>query len=102
MTFGGNPRPQHLDHGEVELDGRQPRDARRQPQRQRAGSGPDFDEAIVRLRVDGRDELVGPRGFEKVLTVPFLGAHVSYTSSSDSPRQYFSSISSISSSLMPK
>ena len=100
-----NARLQRRDHVAVELDGREPRDPRRQPQRQRAGAGPDLEEAIVGCGVDRRDELVRPRGLEEVLAEtlsrPRTDRH-HHTSSSDSPRQYFSSISSISSSLIPK
>ncbi|CAN5670806.1 hypothetical protein BH24ACI5_BH24ACI5_10800 [soil metagenome] len=50
----------------VHFDGREVREARRQPQRQRAGAGSDLEEAVRRLRLDGRDQLVGPGRLEKI------------------------------------
>lgn len=72
-------------------------DARRQPQRERTGTGTDLDETIGGAGSNRLDDLVGPRGLEEMLREA-----LPYDCSIDSPRQNFSSISSISSSLMPK
>ena len=77
---------------------------------QRAAAGPDLDERLVRLRVDRANDLVDPRRLEKVLAEAFASRawheHLAPDSAPAglvaSPRQYFSSISSISSSLIPK
>ena len=75
------------------------------------GPGPISRNRSVGRRRDRRDQLVGPGRLEEVLAVTFLRARIdglrsrsaaAQTSSSDSPRQYFSSISSICSSLIPK
>ena len=100
MTFGGSLGRERRGHVAIELDGRQVRDLWRQPQGQRARARPDLEKAIGRLRLDRLHQPVGPRGLEEMLSEPLLrpdarpAAH--HTSSSDSPRQYFSSISSIS------
>ena len=100
------PRRQCLGHLAIQFDGGQVGDPWRKAQRKRAGAGTNLEETVGRLWRDRLDELVGPRGLEEVLSELFLGPDARltphHTSSSDSPRQYFSSISSISSSLMPK
>jgi hypothetical protein len=95
----------------IEFDRRQMRDARRQPQGQRARARTDLEKSIVRPRRDRVDDLVGPRRREEVLAEPPSRAdrrvraapiESRYACSIESPRQNFSSICSISSSLMPK
>src|SRR5262249_13601176 len=63
---------------------------------ERPGARANLDERVVGLRIDRANDLVDPRRLEEVLAEAPAGPHVS------SPRQYFSSISSISSSLSPK
>jgi hypothetical protein len=99
---GIHPRTQMLDHRGVDFDCRHLRNARREPHRQCAGPRPDFEKPIRGPRFDCRDHFVGPCGFQEMLAELLLRPRLHHTSSSDSPRQYFSSISSISSSLMPK
>jgi hypothetical protein len=91
------PRAKPLREVSIDFDGRELRDARREPKRQRAGPGADLDEPIGWSRRNRVEDLVGPRRLEEVLREP-----LPYDCSIDSPRQNFSSISSISSSLMPK
>ena len=101
-------RRQQRNHLGIELDRGDARHSRCQPQRQRSGAGADLEKSVVGFRVDCRNQLVRPCRLQKVLSVSFLRPHADqgrtagHTSSSDSPRQYFSSISSISSSLIPK
>ena len=102
----GQPRRQCLGHLAIQFDGGQVGDPWREAQRERAWAGTNLEETIGRLWRDRLDELVGPRRLEEVLSELLLRPDARlaphHTSSSDSPRQYFSSISSISSSLIPK
>ena len=84
--------------GEVAVDfvGRDRLRARRERPGERAGAGTDFEECLVGFRVDRAHDFLDPRRLEEVLAVALARSHAS------SPRQYFSSISSISSSLKPK
>ena len=86
--------------GEVAIDferGDRP-GARGERAGQRAGAGPISMNVLIRLRSDRADHLVDPGRLEEVLAEPLARAD----HSSASARQYCSSISSISSSLMPK
>src|SRR4051812_14965150 len=83
----------------IDLDRQQRTRALRQPYGQDTGPRPDLEEPIRRLRRDGGDDFVGPRRREEMLPEAAAGGHAF---SIDSPRQNFSSISSISSSLNPK
>jgi hypothetical protein len=69
----------------------------RETQGQRPGSRTDLEKTIGGSGSDRLDDLFCPCGLEEVLAEP-----LSYACSIDSPRQNFSSISSISSSLIPK
>jgi hypothetical protein len=70
---------------------------------ERARTRTDFNKSIGRRWRDRVDDLVGPRGFQKMLAEALAyGRPPRYACSIDSPRQNFSSISSISSSLIPK
>lgn len=97
---------QRLNHLAVELDRCDAGYLGREPQRQRPGAGSNLDEALAWFGLNCADELVSPRGFEKMLAVLLFRAKKvrtnGYTSSRDSPRQYFSSISSICASSIPK
>src|SRR4029078_12720901 len=85
----------------IDLDGGDVGGARGEARRQDAGPGADLDEAVVAGRGGRVDHLVGPRPREKGLAETLPGS-VTHAFSIDSPRQNFSSISSISSSLIPK
>ena len=97
---GGERRRQPIRQIAIDFDRRQLADARGQPQREDSMSGADLEEPIAGGRIDGLDDLVGPDRLEEVL--PEALARATYAFSIDSPRQNFSSISSISSSLIPK
>lgn len=89
----------------VDFDGGQFGDSRCQPNRERARARPDFQEAIRGSRPNRLDNLVGPRRVEEMLAeapARTSGSGTAYACSIDSPRQNLSSISSISSSLIPK
>ena len=97
----GEPRHESGRHVAIDLDGGEVRDPWRQANGQRARARADLQKVVGGLRVDLLYQPIGPGGFEEMLTESLLGLH-DHTSSSDSPRQYFSSISSICSSFMPK
>jgi hypothetical protein len=97
VRIGWKLRPELRREIPIDLDRRQLADARCQPQRERTGARTDLDETIARGGSNRVDDLVGPRGLEEMLREA-----LPYDCSIDSPRQNFSSISSISSSLMPK
>jgi hypothetical protein len=86
----------------IDLDSREVPDARGEAERERARTRTDLEESVVRDRRDCPDDLVGPGGSQKMLPEPSSRRGAPYACSIDSPRQNFSSISSISSSLMPK
>ena len=86
---------------QVDLDGEDRFRARCQTRGENSGARPDFDEAIIRPRRDCFDDFVSPARRQEVLTET-LARPMRHAFSIDSPRQNFSSISSISSSLRPK
>jgi len=73
--------------------------ARRELLREDAGPRTDLEKPVLAPRRDRLDDLVGPGRRQEVLPESFSRGHAF---SIDSPRQNFSSISSISSSLRPK
>ena len=73
---GGNLRGERSDHVPIDLDRGQVPHQRRKPQCQSARPRADLDESLVNVRVDDRDEFLGRGTLQKVLTEPFLGAHL--------------------------
>src|SRR5262245_22702284 len=102
----GNMPGEIRDQVAVDLHGEDWRTRIGQWQRQRPAARADLEEYIARRRIDGSDDLPRPARRQKVLTKPFTRPAGSGQSSSVSsialPRQYRSSISSISSSDKPK
>ena len=82
----------------VDFEGRDRLCAGGERARERTRTGADLDELLIRLRRDRLDDLVDPDRLQEVLAEALAGAD----HSSASARQYCSSISSISSSLIPK
>src|SRR5205085_301048 len=68
-------RPKLGDHVAVDLDRGQMGNRRRQSERQRPGTRTNFEKAISRRWVDRAEHLVGPDGFEEMLSEPFSPQH---------------------------
>jgi len=55
----------------IDFNRREMADSRSEPYGQRAGSRTDLEEPVARRRLDGAQDLVCPRGLEKVLSETF-------------------------------
>src|SRR5262245_19688782 len=91
----------------VDLDSENRRAGIGKRQRQRAAAGTDLEKDIAGSWIDGADDLTRPSGRQEVLTEPLSRPgrprqSRSVGSLAPSPRQYRSSIASISSSDRPK
>ena len=86
----------------VDLDGGDGGRPRRQARRQNTWAGTDLQETVPRVRRDHFNDFVRPASHQKVLPEPLARPGGIQSRSIDSPRQNFSSIPSISSSLIPK